>query len=111
MGWFSAKPKENWKYVGRVKASWVSSHNSEKKGIVYVNMYMTDDGKRRVDWNVTNRLNKFREWPKGQELQSWESGGPFPSSDFEPEVDTLGQMLRRLVDIQMGLTDGGKDET
>jgi hypothetical protein len=114
---FGKPPKTNeWKYIGRMRNAISYGRTDMATGkrentVVFIDMYMTDDGKRKAVWPTSpkNIENEIQAFPNGQEVNSWLNGGPFPKK-FEPETDTLGPMLRRIVDIQMGLEKGGDDE-
>lgn len=108
--WFGPEPPDEMKLIGQVKnpITWVptGSETTEKTTLIIL-LFMSDKGRRYVQWpddHPKGILTKLKAWPKGQELSAWEKGGLFPEA-FEPITDTLGPMLRRIVDINMGLTN------
>lgn len=89
-------------------------YDLSKKIHASVGFYMSDSGKRKIVLPKIDRVDVPKLMTNssvGQECLFWADGdGPFPEG-FRPNVDTLGPMLRKIVDIQMGLEKGENDET
>lgn len=120
MGWFKdlfapTDPKDFMKYIGYIpgQISWTKNDKKQKPITFKVMFFMSDSGKRHIEWpeiKISGMPDpNYLEWQEGVEAAQWAKGGPFPEA-FEPETDTLGPMLIKLVDINMGLTkdDGEK---
>ncbi len=102
---------EEWKLVGlygiSVNNAWLENKQPWDKYVhVTAMMYMTDSGKRSVQYKGVKlrhpELNNsfvYHNTP----VEIWLAGGPFPTDEdrFEPVVDTLSDMLVRLVDMKM----------
>lgn len=96
------------KFIGYVPdfVEWTNSWSMTRNKIAYtISLYMSDNGRRYVDFpNVRagNHTVNINSAPRGIACKQWEKGGAFPD-DFVPMEGTLGPMLMRLVDKELGL--------
>lgn len=94
------------KYIGKVEVTMTETDDDGgtrtlKASILF---FMSEDGKREI--KLPEEKSFPAKWQSLRYFQSkdWEKGGAFPD-DFIPEADVLGPMLRRIVDINMGLVN------
>lgn len=99
LAWLDAPRQKPWKLVGRGKFATVITDDNNKKMHHTAMFYMTESGKRRVEYVTMD--NWFMErHPYHHDCEVWEKGGPFPNG-FQPQEDVLGEMLTRMIDARI----------
>jgi hypothetical protein len=107
------RDRHTMKYIGYVSGAFTLTNKGETKPHKKVNFrimfFMSESGKREIELPKLKDNPAWEDWDQSLMAMQWMKGGPFPTN-FIPETDTLGPMLRKIVDIKMGLTEGGDNE-
>jgi hypothetical protein len=101
------EPKKEWVYIGKIEDIVTITNEGKKSHDLkfYFLFYMTNQGDRRYrvlpQGNVTIEYYLRERTPKILlDAETWVAGGEFPEG-LGAEVDTLGEMLNRLIDAKL----------
>lgn len=111
MKWFQAwRTRHVLRYIGKVDRKCdLEQDDPKKKRTVTVSIlfHMSPSGKRKVTWphiNGYQALDKFYSgYQIGQDIDAWEKGGDLPKEFIPTADDGFKQLLRAIVDQEMGL--------
>lgn len=98
------KPEKVWKYIGKIEGAWKNTRDPNNKTISIIMFFMTDAGERKFEvvtedpWIAT--AIKKGIYADHTRAKVWAAGGEFPEK-LDPNTDTLGEMLNRLMDAKL----------